>query len=190
MGLDSNQQPNRRRSEEDLWPTWMWIAVPVLVVVVVGGLWWAIFYPSETAQATPTPSPTLEPLPTQPTQSPTAQELVEPEEETTPTRDILSPPETDTPTPETEATPTEEAEPTEEEGLTVGAQATVSGTGNVGVNMRSGAGTSHARIKTLSEGTEVELIGGPKEANGYTWWEVRDDAGQTGWLVDEYLSVE
>ncbi len=185
MGLDSNQQPNRRRSEEDLWPTWMWIAVPVLVVVVVGGLWWAIFYPSETSSTTPTPSPTLEPLPTQPTQSPTAQEGAEPEQ-ITPTQELLSPPETATPT--AAAPPTEEVEPTEEAGLTVGGEATVSGTGNVGVNMRSGAGTAHARTKTLSEGTEVELIGGPKEANGYTWWEVRDEDGQTGWVVEQYLS--
>lgn len=187
MSLDSNQQPTRRRSEEDLWPTWMWIAVPVLVVVVVGGLWWAIFYPSETASPAPTPSPTMDAL-TQPTESPAVDETVA-LEEATPTRDILSPPEAETPTPETAATPTEEEEePAEEEGLSVGTEATVSGTGAMGLNIRSDAGTSHRLLRTIPDGSTVELIGGPKEANGYTWWEVRDDAGQTGWVIDPYLS--
>jgi uncharacterized protein YraI len=91
------------------------------------------------------------------------------------------------------ATPTEGigAEPTaEEKEISVGAQAKVSGTGNVGLNMRSGAGTAHTRVKTLPEGTTVELIGGPKEANGYTWWEVRDEAGKTGWVVAKFLSLK
>jgi uncharacterized protein YgiM (DUF1202 family) len=53
--------------------------------------------------------------------------------------------------------------------------------------MRAGAGTGHARVKTLPEGTVVEVIGGPKEANSYTWWQVRDDGGTSGWVVSKFL---
>ena len=72
--------------------------------------------------------------------------------------------------------------------LAVGDTVIVSGTGGAGLNMRAGAGTGHAKVKTLREGAEVEIIGGPEDANGYTWWQVRDGDGATGWVVEDYLS--
>jgi len=56
--------------------------------------------------------------------------------------------------------------------------------------MRSGAGTGHARVKTLRDGAILKVIGGSKEANGYTWWEVRDEAGTTGWVASEWLAKQ
>lgn len=191
MSLDSSRRTPGRGSSADLWPKWMWVAVPVLVVVVVAGLWWAIFSPTE-PKITPTPSPTPRILRPPATQAPTLYATLAPEEtpliEATPTRPAIIV-YTFTPTPQAVTTPT--AQGTEAPtGLTIGAKAKVTGTGGSGLNMRAGAGTGHARIKTLPEGTIVEIIGGPKDANNYTWWQVKDESGVTGWVVSKFLAQQ
>ena len=38
------------------------------------------------------------------------------------------------------------------------------------------------------EGKRFEIIGGPQEADGYTWWQLRDPQLQAqGWAVAIYL---
>lgn len=54
------------------------------------------------------------------------------------------------------------------------------------VNMRSGAGTNYGIIATLPTNTNGTVIGGPRTASGYTWWQVRVSAG-TGWVVEDYI---
>ena len=190
MSLDSTRRPNRGGPHGDLWPKWMWIAVPVLVVVVVAGLWWAIFSPTEAPGQALTPTPTLRLIPTQPSQVATLSKTLPAPGDMTPTRQLLPPAMTFTPTPLLVMTPTGAASESAsvQENLTMGAKVTIGSTGGAGLNMRAGAGTGHARIKTLSEGGIVELIGGPKDANGFTWWQVRDESGTTGWVVSQYLS--
>ncbi|MCD6520133.1 MAG: SH3 domain-containing protein [Anaerolineae bacterium] len=189
MSLDTNNRPTRSGPNQDLWPKWMWIAVPVLVVIVVAGLWWAIFYPSESPAPTPTPTPTVRVIRNQPTQAPTLPKTLPPQ--STPTVRLLPTQPLPSPTPVSVVTPTSPA-PTAPAsgGLAIGKKAKVTGTGRVGLNVRAGAGTGHARIKTLPEGSIVEIIGGPKEANGYTWWQIRDKAGTTGWAAGEYLAPQ
>ncbi|NLG51008.1 MAG: SH3 domain-containing protein [Chloroflexi bacterium] len=185
MSLDS-KGPNRGGPHQDLWPKWMWVAVPVLVVVVVAGLWWAIFSPPPEGVAKPTPSPTVQFVSNQPTQEPTKHNTLA-ASDTTPTRQVL-PLATFTPTPQSVVTPEATLEPTPEAAtLAIGAKAKVANTGAQGLNMRSGAGTGHARVKTLPEGSVIEVIGGPQDANGFTWWQVRDEAGTTGWVASQYL---
>jgi hypothetical protein len=164
----------------------MWIAVPVLVVVVVAGLWWAIFSPSEAAIASPTPTPTMRIIREQPTPAPTLQGTLPPLEPTA-TRPVLPLP-TFTPAPAAVATPTSVTQVETAAPISIGSQTKVVGTGGAGLNVRSGAGTGNARIKTLPDGTVVEVIGGPKEADGFTWWQIRDQAGVTGWVVAKFLS--
>ncbi len=187
MSLDSGKRLPTR-STQDLWPKWMWVAVPVLVVVVVAGLWWAIFSEGE-PKVTPTPSPTPKVVRPQTTQAPTQYATLTPEgtpaiEQPTATRaDVIMV--TFTPTRSTVLTPTAEA--TVQTGLAIGSKAKVTGTGGSGLNVRAGAGTGHARVKTLADGTVVEIIGGPKDANSYTWWQVKDESGTTGWVVSKFL---
>ncbi len=45
MSLNSNPRPSRSRSTQEMWPRWMWVAVPALVVVV--GLGCERFTPKE-----------------------------------------------------------------------------------------------------------------------------------------------
>ena len=193
MSLDS-RRPSRGGPDQDLWPKWMWVAVPVLVVVVVAGLWWAIFSPSpESPTAAPTPTVPL--VPTQPTQAPSPQATLAIGAEPQETRPLLPQPATFTPAPgELVTTPTGQVTTAETpeavaEELGIGAKAKVVGTSGVGLNMRAGAGTGHARVKTLPEGEPLEIIGGPREANGFTWWQVRDGAGTTGWAASQFLTL-
>jgi len=189
MAFDSNRRPSRGGSDQELWPKWMWVAAPVLVIVVVGGLWWAIFYPSNEAASTVTPTPTLHTIHGQPTQAPTTQgttgALLP-----TPTQNLLPTPIPTLAAPQPTAAPTAEPTAAASAGLAIGDSAKVTGVGGGGLNMRSGAGTGHARVKTLRDGAILKVIGGSKEANGYTWWEVRDEAGTTGWVASEWLAKQ
>jgi hypothetical protein len=54
--------------------------------------------------------------------------------------------------------------------------------------MRAEPSPSGALVKTIKEGSEVELIGAEREAGGRTWRNVRDPAsGSSGWIVSELL---
>ena len=189
MSLDSSKRPSRTKTTGDVWPKWMWVAVPVLVVVVVAGLWWAIFSETE-APPPPTATPVPNVVPTQPTQAPTEEQTLSAEEPTDTPR-ILTPLSTATPPPEAVVTPTGPAEVDEGSGeLGPEDTAVVADTGGVGLNIRSGAGTSFARIKTLAEGTVVEVVGGPRDADGFTWLQVRDETGTIGWGATRFLKEQ
>src|SRR5918995_4925459 len=65
-----------------------------------------------------------------------------------------------------------------------------------GVNMREDPGTDGEIITTLDIGIELEIIDGPEEADGYTWWMgvvLNDDSvdeGVSGWVVEDFLAVD
>lgn len=52
------------------------------------------------------------------------------------------------------------------------------------VNLRSGAGLDYAIIRELREGETGTVVDGPRQADGYTWWKVSWDEGNTGWAAD------
>ena len=187
MSLDASKRPGRRGSNPDLWPKWMWIVVPVLAVVVVAALWWAVFSEPEVTEPTPTPTPTMRSISTQPAEQVTPEETVA--GGVTPTRPSLPPLSTATATPGGEPAAVGPAASTGgSRQWAPDDRVRVEGTGGAGLNMRAGAGTDHPRIKTVPEGGVLEIIGGPREANGFAWWQVRDSAGTLGWVVDEFLT--
>lgn len=55
------------------------------------------------------------------------------------------------------------------------------------MNLRSGAGTGYGVVTTMAAGSTGTVIGGPKNANGYTWWQLRTSGGSTGWGVGNWL---
>jgi hypothetical protein len=59
----------------------------------------------------------------------------------------------------------------------------VGNTGGQGANIRSEPGANGRVLKTLAEGTPVEVLGPEREVDGRIWRQVRDPAGVTGWLV-------
>jgi hypothetical protein len=198
MPGNDSRRPSRTRSMQEAWPKWMYVAVPALVVFVVVGLWWALFSPpaqdTTAGKTTPTRPVGVE----QPTQSPTEQATLAAFAPTATTVLPTLPPATPaagtpvaadgTPTAEAVAVATEEAAP--KVPLTVGDTALACCTDGSGLRMRSGAGTGQPVVKMLSEGSKVEIIGGPQEATGYTWWQIRDDVGTSGWAVDDFLTKQ
>jgi uncharacterized protein YgiM (DUF1202 family) len=56
------------------------------------------------------------------------------------------------------------------------------------LNLRSSASTSGSVIAVLSPGTTGTVLGGPRSANEYTWWQLRTSAG-TGWAVENWLTA-
>jgi len=184
-------------------------ALALIALLFWGGMGWLGWLGEPTPTATPTLSPTatidLPPLPTDlpllPTPIRTATPTPTPTETATP-----SPSPTDTPTPRP---PTETAMPTETATATpllptatdtlapsptvpaapivVGGQVVVIGTEGLGMSFRSGPGAGYERLAIIYDGEQLEVIGGPEEEGGFTWWQLRAAGGQEGWGVDRYL---
>lgn len=62
------------------------------------------------------------------------------------------------------------------------------GTGGLALRTQPGTAASIPVQIYLLAGTQVEVVGGPLEADGYTWWQVRA-ANQTGWCAGAFLEV-
>jgi hypothetical protein len=118
------------------------------------------------AGAFESPIPTV--MPTEPALQPTFTPTLEPVPPT-------PPPPPDTPTPEV---------PDE---ITVGGYVRVEGVGEAGLSFRSGPGTNYARYKVVEEGAALLVLQEPREAEGFTWWFLRDPEGVEGWAVQDFL---
>jgi uncharacterized protein YgiM (DUF1202 family) len=66
-------------------------------------------------------------------------------------------------------------------GLSVGGTAIVPA-GNL-LNVRTEAKTSANKVGTLEPGTKVSIKGGPQQADNYTWWQVDNGSGVSGWVA-------
>lgn len=171
------------------WPRWMIVVVPLLVVVVVAGLWWALIAPEPSAKKTTTPtlSPGGQAVPqASPTLATPGQGSPLGTPEPTPTGlPALAP--SATPQGGESVTPTPQAVAGV---FAEGDKVVVSGTEGAGLRMRIGAGTGYDRVKTLDEAAVIEVIGGPKDVEGLTWYQVRDATGATGWVAGDYIKAQ
>jgi hypothetical protein len=57
-----------------------------------------------------------------------------------------------------------------------------------GVNLRARAGERGQRLKSVPEGTVLEVIGGDETADGIAWRNVRDANGTAGWMASKFLA--
>ena len=75
--------------------------------------------------------------------------------------------------------------------ISVGANVEVAGVGNQELNIRNVPSLTGSKILFRSpEGSLFDIIGGPQEADGFSWWKVRDAQFQLeGWAVANYLQV-
>lgn len=71
-----------------------------------------------------------------------------------------------------------------------GARMKILNTEDQGANMRQRPSTTAPVLRTLPEGTVVEVIGGETNAEGRGWRNVRDAGGATGWVASELLGPE
>jgi SH3-like domain-containing protein len=91
------------------------------------------------------------------------------------------------------ATATLSPTPTPAAGLAPGKTARVTASG--GINMRDNPSTSAKTVSRLAANAIVTIKDGPKDADGYTWWQVDDGSGNIGWAAtgtkdDPWLSPE
>ena len=86
--------------------------------------------------------------------------------------------------------PTETPVPVAPTELTQSGYAEVIGTDGAGVSMRAGPGTNNARLTLAGEGEKVLLLEGPRpdeNQEDYTWWFIRNGAGEEGWALQDFL---
>ena len=91
---------------------------------------------------------------------------------------IIEPTATPTPEPTATFTPT----PLPGTALSVGQPARVVAAG--GLNMRDASASSGTLLLQLGVGQRVNVLEGPVEADGFTWWRVDDGQGNIGWVAD------
>ena len=68
-----------------------------------------------------------------------------------------------------------------------GVNVVVANTGEDGMSFRTGPGTKYVRIEVLKDGAVLKVVGGPEDADGFTWWRLQDQAGTIGWGVEDFL---
>jgi hypothetical protein len=56
-----------------------------------------------------------------------------------------------------------------------------------GANLRDKPGQTGTVVKTIPEGTELEVIGEDKQMDGKAWKNVKDEEGTSGWMASELL---
>ena len=70
-------------------------------------------------------------------------------------------------------------------------RARVANTDGQGANMRQRPTTTAPVVRSIPDGTVVEIIGADQQAEGRTWRNVRDPAeGASGWIAAEFLGPE
>jgi hypothetical protein len=94
-----------------------------------------------------------------------------------------------TPTPNVTATitPTATMTPTPEPTLQVGGQAQVVNVGDAALVGRSEPGIVQPDQTRFPEGTQVTILDGPIEADGYRWWLLQDANNNSGWSAERSL---
>ena len=75
--------------------------------------------------------------------------------------------------------------------LAVGLRAAVYNVGNDELNVRNIPSLTESEVLFRApKGTRFDIIGGPQEADGFTWWQLHDAQFQVdGWAVANYLQT-
>ena len=63
----------------------------------------------------------------------------------------------------------------------------VTGTDREKLSFRAGPGTGYNRLRVVKDGVNLVVIGGPEQADGFTWWQLKTPKGEVGWAVEDYL---
>jgi hypothetical protein len=58
----------------------------------------------------------------------------------------------------------------------------------LGLNVRAAPSDAAQILFSLAPNTQMDVIDGPVEAGGFTWWQI-SSAGQQGWAAGEFLTV-
>jgi hypothetical protein len=76
------------------------------------------------------------------------------------------------------------------QGLYIGGVAIVVGTGSA-LRLRSDPGLQSTTLKTVSDGTHLTILEGPRTVDDLIWWRLHDPSdGAEGWAAQDYLSPQ
>jgi len=162
-GGSSNRQPI----------PWLWLVLGTLFTIIAcAATWmitssWLLQPPAETSDPL-APELIILTAPPSPTAAPT----------TSPVAPTAMPTFTPIPTPNVAVAPEE---------ISTGFYASVANTNGLGLTIRGGPSTRNVIVTVAEEGTTLFILDGPKEAENFTWWQVRLDNGLEGWAVANYL---
>lgn len=167
-------QPQARRQRLAL-PPWALLAILVAIIILlcVGLVLVVQAIRGKNGNATPTPIPT-QTRANNPTDTPEPAISVP---TITPTHTVSLP--IDAP----EASPTPSA-------IAPGTMVIVQGTLGGGLNIREQPTTYSKQVASAKEGTTLVVLDGPKEADGYVWWQVRTPDGDEGWGAANWLVLK
>jgi uncharacterized protein YgiM (DUF1202 family) len=191
--------------DDRYWTDYLRIALPViglLLVIAVFWFWAQQLIDSPDDDVTPTEAPGLAEVIESPVDENTEQEVVAtPPDEPQPTQ-----PPVVTPTPAEEEVPAngegeQPADGTDNQAETdadVAPEEAEPAPGGIGpdmevvvtedvVNMRSEASTDGEIVTVLDSGAQLTIVSGPQEGGEYTWWEVTDQSGNIGWVVEDFI---
>lgn len=99
---------------------------------------------------------------------------------------------TPTATPQPTATPILPTPTASTAEIGVGMRVRVSGTGGIGLSLRTDPGLNFERVDIVAEGATFIVAGGPTTADELTWWLLKDenDPQREGWAAANYLQKE
>ena len=72
----------------------------------------------------------------------------------------------------------------------VGQRLQIANTGGDGANLRRDPGQAGEKIKTIPDGSLVEIVGADRNVDGTLWRNVRDLQGDSGWVAGGFLATE
>ena len=77
--------------------------------------------------------------------------------------------------------------------IRVGSVVAVEGVGADMLNVRSSSSLTESSVLFRAEESEIfNVIGGPDQSEGFTWWQIQDpaDINRSGWAVSNFLTVQ
>ncbi len=70
-----------------------------------------------------------------------------------------------------------------------GQQVKVGGTEGEGIRFRTGPGLGYTTTAILQDDMILTVVGGPEQADGYTWWRLQTARSSVGWATDGNLTA-
>jgi hypothetical protein len=81
-------------------------------------------------------------------------------------------------------------EPTPFTEIAPGATVIVQGTQGAGLNLREQPTTYAKIVASALEGSELTVLDGPQESDGFVWWKLQTSDGKEGWGAAQWLVLK
>jgi hypothetical protein len=177
---DHKQKPQARRRRVAL-PPWallvIFVAIIILLCVSLVLIVRAIRGRDDEGTATPVPTLTVAATAVQTPGVPATPAPLTPTAVVSPTSTAALPIEGP------EASPTPSA-------IGPGTIVLVEGTSGAGLNLREQPSTYSAVMGNVPDGTELTVLEGPQDADGYVWWNLQAPDGTEGWGAANWLVLK